>query len=100
MANPNFHFSASDLSAATAALGEMSEFLRHSGTSSREHKAYAVHYKEISDQLRKHSPSISANDLRHICIALTFFLEDHPLDLNASQLLRRLAPVCGFVDVP
>ena len=95
---PSFHFTETDVAIASAALRDLSDYLMSPYASSPSHKAHAIHYVRIADQLQHHSASFPVNDLRHICIALKFFIEDHPLDFKASQLLDRLALVCGFID--
>ena len=96
----NFNFSASDLKTAIYALCELSEYLMYSEDSTPERRAFAIRYQHLSDALANHVPDLTGDDLRHMCIALKFVLEYEPMNWSASQLLGRLAPVCGFVDVP
>ena len=96
----NFNFTASDLSTAIYALQELSEYLMYSEDSTRERKAFAIRYQNLASVLANHTSNLTGDDLRHVCIALKFVLEDEPLNWSASRLLGRLAPVCGFVDVP
>jgi len=91
---PQFEFSSDDIAIIVNALRNLADSLTDA-----KYRAYVARYNTLALRLEAQSPSFTADDMRHFCIALKFHIEDSPLDWKASQLLSRLVPICGFVDV-
>lgn len=91
-----FHFTESDLAISVLALRSMSVFLANS---TPDHHAHVVKYAKLADRITQQPSSLPVNDLRYICIALKFFIEDNPTDFMARDLFSRLSAACGFIDI-